>query len=163
MTSLQRVVSENNGLPEEEASVYIKLLYELCNRYNTGSDNFVLDYGWNYSQAANLAYAAGGSSLMDDLTGSRYTWNSSSYVEKTDVQLAHTTMKDIGDYGDIHCVQFKVCVAQPVWGWGSMSKTTYVQSNVSKGAANDWQRRYVASVFYYTYFVPDINYKAVTN
>ena len=169
MTSLQRTVSDNNGLPSETAETYAELLKSMAINFNTNGakDPFVVGMSWNYKGSGKFEKLG---NTPDSITSKRYYYDNSSknYVSKDNVNILHTDMADIGDYGDIHACQVRVAVAQPMWGWGNLDRATYTyssQSAMDNTGTSNWKKQRESvpiSIFYYTYYVPDIRYKSVT-
>ena len=161
MTSLQRTVSENNGLPSETAETYSKLLSNTADNFNKNGTNepFVLGISWNYGKSVETV----GTSTPLSINSKRYYYdNSSKNYKDKEVDILHTDMGDIGDYGDIHACQVKIAVAQPMWGWGNLEKATYSYGGEDSTSWNKARTKVPVTMFYYTYYVPDIRYKSVT-
>lgn len=180
MTSMQKVVMENNCMPEEDAKMYYQLLVNMASDFNGGSfanngtGEFVARIGWNFSENARDSRG----NLLDSsnsplqVTGDRATYNASTGRWSTrSVNLLHHKMGEVGAYGDIQTVQVRVMVYQPFWGFGTGGGTDYVSGGTAAGTAQggefggaNWQRRDKAAsvVLSYTYYVPCLKYKSVT-
>lgn len=166
-TSLKKVVMDNNYLPSETAKMYTGLLGQMICDYNgvayhTGmsgnaflnpvaSNNFIAGIKWNYgSDAVNTGLS---------LTAQRKYYSSGSWHTVTE-NIVNKRMDIPGDYGDVCIVQLRVEVYQPMWGWGSFSGNYTYSGQDSR----QWNRyaNFRTQTFSYTYYVPCLNYKTVT-
>ena len=176
MTSMQKVVMENNCLPYEDAVLYQKMLYNMAADFNgepftnTGSQSdmnnmFIKKLDWNNTHNAVI----GGSAL--NITGRRATYTSSGWVDR-DVQIVHRQMSEVGAYGDIHTLQVRALVYMPFWGFAGDAESPWISSPApgssvaaggERGAAS-WNRNANAKTILltYTYYVPCLQYKSVT-
>lgn len=175
-TSLKKVVMDNNYLPSEQANMYKVLLDQMVcdfnnvpystgmtNFYNsTPANNFIAGIHWNYKSNPIGA--------TPTITATRRRHNLGGWVNYS-TNIVNPQMKTPGDYGDISVVQLRVAVFQPMWGWtsGGMSSQVaggYDDGGISSaaGAANRWTRNanFRTTEFTYTYYVPCLNYKTVT-
>lgn len=164
MASMQKVVMENNCLPEDSAEMYKSLLAVIAGDFNgTSYTNAALDTG-NSSQNLGDFVAAIGWNFRTDaqdivtptITGQRSSFNNITKRFETPktVNILHTKMGEPGAYGDVTIVQVRVLVVQPFWGF---SGTQY--------SSEEWGRLSPAqnkTVLTYTYYVPCLKYKSVT-
>lgn len=184
MTSLQKVVMENNCLPIEDSELYKQLLVGLAEDFNggeafanDGTGEFIMNIGWN---VGTDAVDSNGVSLKTSsplsVTGTRDTYTNHSWTSRN-VELLHYQMDEVGAYGDVQTVQVRVRVRQPMWGFGRGSDTSLsynaggtndgVAEGGEYGAAN-WQNRTsrnpngASAILSYTYYVPCLKYKSVT-
>lgn len=187
-TSLKKVVMDNNYLPSETAKMYTGLLGQMICDYNgvsyhTGmsgndflntvaSNNFIAGFKWNYdSDAVNTGLS---------LTAQRKYYSSGSWHTVTE-NIVNKRMDTPGDYGDVCIVQLSVEVYQPMWGWTSGTSVTGNSDgswnnnhsadgqvtgdyNYNGTSGLNWTRNatFRTQTFSYTYYVPCLNYKTVT-
>lgn len=178
-TSLKKVVMDNNYLPSEQAKMYQALIAQMVCDYNgltyttgmSGSDfynssiddNFIAGFHWNYTtDATNLG--------LDSIVATRRQYVSSSWQNKN-IQILNKKMGVPGDYGDVCVVQLKVAVFQPMWGWTASGTAAGVTGKYNDGGltnangiANRWSRsaEFRTHEFVYTYYVPCLNYKTIS-
>lgn len=155
--SMKHSVSDNNGLTSEAADMYKTLLKQMGSAYNTSSYNFVVGFNLNSSSEAK------------DKNGNALSASSNLSITgkdnaNHDVDLVHWNAGDIGDYGDITCLQIQVGVVQPLWYWGGNKNGDY---NYNGEDATSWNRDVSGAgghtiTLDYTYFVPDLKYKSIT-
>lgn len=151
--SMKHSVSDNNGLTSEAADMYKTLLKQMGKSYNTSSYNFVVGFNLNSNHEAK------------DKNGSPLSASSTLQVkDASGTNLVHWNAGDIGDYGDITCLQIQVGVVQPLWYWGGNKNGDY---NYNGQSADEWNRDVSGAgghtiILDYTYFVPDLQYKSVT-
>lgn len=165
-TSLQKVVMENNYLPNETATMYQHLLGQLIvdfngGSYNIGADgslslndsdesnNFISGMHWNYKDGAT------GISGMSETTRV-YRYNDSTFTP-TDIPLVVDKMSSPADYGQVMIVQLRVGVYQPLWGW-NVANGEY-KYNGEDGTK--WVRNATgaSTEFVYNYYVPCLQYR----
>lgn len=169
MTSLQKVVMENNYLTSYDSQLYAQMFNSMIDDYNGAfaasgnqADKFIMHMFWNVGSPAK---AADGSNLSEsdgslDIKGSRSFYNGSAWVNRDDVNLVHYTMNEVGSYGDIQCVQLVVQVQQPLW--------RFANSVRGQRGAPEWNRAIengstpFTTEFFYTYYVPCLRYQSVT-
>lgn len=162
MVGVQRAVMDNNTLPADIESTYRKIFVNMAKDYNRG-ENFIDGLGWNYG-----GDMSGGMSDVLNMRGRRQVYTGSGWVEQ-DVEIVHKDMKKVGDYGDIMAVQFWVRVRQPLWGFGNSGGTDETRvidkntwSNTDHNAKN-WNRSIARMTeLVYTYYVPCLRYRSVT-
>lgn len=180
-TSMKKVVMENNYLPSEMADTYSEIIkHMICDfnnvNYRQGMTNaelitgvanggndvdghngnsvnsaaFISGFHWNYNTPATGVGLA--------INADRQRWNGANWETRTD-NIVRTKMNTPADYGDIMVVQLKVGVFQPIWGWTTANgKYDYDGSDVTK-----WVRSAASSELIYTYYVPCLNFRTVTN
>lgn len=155
--SMKHSVSDNNGLTTEASDMYSKMLKKLGSDYNTSSYKFVQGFYLNSSDVAKDAnWNALSNTAGLDIQGKT--------PDGTDVGLIHWSAGDIGEYGDVTCLQIKVGVVQPLWYWGTNTNGDY---NYTGENATQWNRDVTGAgghmiTLDYTYFVPDLRYNSVT-
>lgn len=178
-TSMKKVVMENNYLPSELATTYSEIIKHMICDYNnvayhqgmsnaelitgTGGNDvngrngnsvntaaFISGFRWNYKTNADGVGLA--------VNAQRQKWTGSSWTPQT-VNIVKTRMDTPADYGDIMVVQLKVGVFQPIWGWTQANgKYDYNSEDVTK-----WVRNAASTELIYTYYVPCLNFRTVTN
>lgn len=168
LTSMQKVVMENNCLPQEDAEMYQQILEHMAADFNGGTfvnnndgskGEFVAAIDWN------MTHDAMGIPL--DIRSTRSWYNGTNWTEKS-VDIVHKQMGDPGAYGDIQTVQLRIKVWQPFWGFGGRDAGFGAQASDSveggENGAPNWKRvvNYRSTVLTYTYFVPCLKYKSVT-
>ena len=142
MTSMQRVVQENNGLSPENYAVYEDMFIELADSYNQGkhgnnSDVFINGYWINFNNKAK------DTATMNDMTA----------ASGTILKMNNTA--NMANYGDVIVVQVGVSINQPNWNFTSAT------SNSSQYFQNDRTSAGIASPeheLWYTYYVPCLKY-----
>lgn len=165
-TSLQKVVMENNYLPNETATMYQHLFGQLIVDFNGGSysigadgslnlndsdinNNFISGMHWNYKNSAT------GISGMSETTRV-YRYNGSTFTP-TDIPLVIDKMSNPADYGQVMIVQLRVGVYQPLWGWNTANgKYEYNGEDGTKWVRNATG---ASTEFVYNYYVPCLQYK----
>ena len=168
-TSLKKVVMDNNYLPSEQAEMYKQLFEQVIRDFNSvssgyensdSSQNFISGFHWNYGNDAE--------NVNLSISSSRTYWTGSSW-QTVSTDIVNKKMSTPGEYGDICVVQLRVGVYQPMWGW-----TTLAADGTSSGVdgnydydgqdATRWTRAatFRSSELVYTYYVPCLNYKTVT-
>jgi hypothetical protein len=143
MVSMQRIVSENNGLTPDAYSMYKSMFIQLAKDMNAGEPgSFINGYWINYGDDAASQHLA-----LSSLTATR---------NGTSVDVLIQDMAELGQYGDVMVVQVGVSIDQPTWGF----------TGSSHSAAN-WNNDRTSSVLkprqhemWYTYYVPCLGYPA---
>ena len=143
MVSMQKVVMENNYLPEESYEMYESLFKQLRDDMNSNGNKFILGYNINYKHTPRTAKNWGdlADSTMTQMLGrsvSRENW---------DMDLP-------AKYGDIKIVQVQVGLCSPAWQV-SHNNANGKQVDVNKLPDN-------CTIFTYNYYVPCLNYQATT-
>ncbi len=176
MTSLQKVVTENNYLPSESAEVFKQILYAMATDFNSGrtftnannaqNEDFIEAIGWNVGQNATVV------SGMETLHANRSYWTGSGWSNRN-VQILHKDMGEVGAYGDVQTIQLYVKVVMPFWGFSSDADDASVNGIQQTGqavaaggerGAAAWNRNSRAKriTFTYTSYVPCLKYQSVT-
>ena len=184
MSSLTKVVQENNYLPEQDMNLY-KTLFEniaysmngdkskyLDNDEDTGANyQFVNGYTWNYD------YSCAGTDYTNKLEDVKATVTDVNGTTEPRNILVRTMDKS-ACYGDIMAVYVSVNVNTPFWTFDnttstfdSANNTQNVSSNgkVSDGdgsrSIDHWHRnlKYSTVTLDYLYYVPCMNYTSVTD
>ena len=149
MTSLQRVVMENNYLPDYAYDEYQGIFRMLQADYN----------------GADVTQTVEGSQLQDRfIAGFDINYNDD-LVVPTSVNLDNyfdsgilvKKMCNPADYGDIMAVQVAVQIYQPVWGFGVNGMRDLSQRNSSV----NFNRIYKTHWMSYTYYVPCLHYQRI--
>ena len=150
MTSMQKIVIENNYLPEQDFAMYESIFQQLSDDMNNG-DVFITGIGMNYNTNAQ------GSGVLEHLYSTDDT-------RGTVDDLLVKKMDKPAQYGDVMICQARVQIAQPVWGFGT-AKTGYADTAYHDYDGEDstkWNRvGYRTVTLYYTYYVPCLNYTSV--
>lgn len=171
MSSLTKVVQENNYLPENEANVYRTLFKNLANTMNvhnkilrdehgkkvgeTENENdgdFINGFQWNYAKDSKgtINYANKVDDIMADVTDVRGTTNNRNILVRS--------MDKSACYGDIMLVYVSVNVNTPFWTFqlgkdeGRYNLTTWSKNVAYSNVTMD-----------YVYYVPCMNYTSVTD
>lgn len=142
MTSMQRVVQENNGLSPENYAIYEDMFVDLADSFNQGhtgnnSDTFINGYWINFNSKAR------NTTTMQDMPAS------------SGVVLTMNNTANRANYGDIIAVQVGVSINQPSWDFTSST------SNSSEYFQNDRTSASIDSPkteLWYTYYVPCLKY-----
>lgn len=189
MSSLTKVVQENNYLPEQDMNLYQTLFEDVSyamngdkskyknNDEDTGSNyRFVNGYTWNYSTTSSgTAYT----NALPDVNATVTT------VDGTQVNrnILVRTMDKAACYGDIMAVYVSVNVNTPFWSFDNTTTTAngdedakggkYINvernGKVSDGdgsrSLDHWHRnlKYSTVTLDYLYYVPCMNYTSVTD
>ena len=163
-TSLQRVVMENNYLPDGSYTEYVRMLQLLAQSYNgttprnnvNGSvqnNRFIEGFFMNYGD--DIITPGGVSTLRNYFgRGADNKW------------LLNTDMKTVGNYGSVTAVQIGVKIYQPLWGFSGRDYNSSKVSNVSGGelgAPNFNRLDYRTTDMLYTYYVPCLHYQTLEN
>lgn len=184
MSSLTKVVQENNYLPEQDMNLYKTLFTNIADSMNgdkskytnndedTGANyQFVNGYTWNYdSSCAGTDYT----NKLPDVDAT--VTNVNGTPESRNILVR--TMDKSACYGDIMAVYVAVNVNTPFWTFDnntstfdSANNTQNVSSNgnVSDGddsrSIDHWHRnlKYSTVTLDYLYYVPCMNYTSVTD
>ncbi len=154
MTSMQKVVMDNNYLPEGEYIMYRKMFEQLAHDMNRG-DTFITGMGTNFNRPADGPTMDYFRTHQDLATGS--------YSDR----LRFQTNKP-AEYGDVMVVQTKVQIAQPIWGFSSadmVDPNTEYTAAVPNYAGQDstyWHRLgYRRTTIYYNYYVPCLKFQKI--
>ena len=184
MSSMTKVVQENNYLPEQDMNLYKTLFQNIAysmngdkskytNNDETTGENyrFVNGYTWNYD------YSCAGTDYTNKLPDVDATvTNVNGTPESRNILVR--TMDKSACYGDIMAVYVAVNVNTPFWTFDnttstfdSAHNTQNVSSNGTVSDGNDsrsidhWHRnlRYSTVTLDYLYYVPCMNYTSVTD
>lgn len=184
MSSLTKVVQENNYLPEQDMNLY-KTLFEniaysmngdkskyLDNDEDTGANyQFVNGYTWNYD------YSCAGTDYTNKLEDVKATVTDVDGTSKPRNILVRTMDKS-ACYGDIMAVYVSVNVNTPFWTFDNTTSTFDSANNTQNVAMNGkvsdgddsrsidhWHRnlKYSTVTLDYLYYVPCMNYTSVTD
>ena len=162
MTSMQKVVMENNYLPEHNMSEYKRLFINMQNQYNQG-DAFILGYNLNYNAGAD--YTSNPNARYTDNCG--VDWNSlglpTAIVDSSGNNCLVKNMAKPAPYGDVMAVMVQVHIAHPSWGWSngnadrSGASWTNDAASIQTGDLDGRNGIYLT----YTYYVPCLHYTTV--
>lgn len=184
MSSLTKVVQENNYLPEQDMNLYKTLFENLSysmngdkskytNNDETTGENyrFINGYTWNYdSSCAGTDYT----NKLEDVDATVTDVNG--IPESRNILVR--TMDKSACYGDIMAVYVAVNVNTPFWTFDTTTSTFDAANNTqnvsSNGKVSDgdgsrsidhWHRnlRYSTVTLDYLYYVPCMNYTSVTD
>lgn len=165
--SLQKVVSENNYLPEAQYKMFNAIYNNMAKTFNSGrntggsdGDDFIVYKDGN--NAVKLNY------------GQRNALSSSDIGQKFNVDTSFIRDYLVGDieqpadYGDVMIVNAEIAVNQPLWGFtrsGKMDANSW--RKVTKDTKDTLKDSFKTSgdgtvTFTYTYFVPCLKYQSVT-
>ena len=156
MASMQKVVMDNNYLPNGEYVLYNKMFQHLAYDMNSG-DLFIAGIGTNYGKDANGASMDYFKSHQEIATGSF----SDRLIYRMDKPAK---------YGDVMVVQAKVQITQPVWGFLRGSETPLDASTEFTATYPDyngqdstyWNRiGYKRTTLYYNYYVPCLKFQSI--
>ena len=184
MSSLTKVVQENNYLPEQDMNLY-KTLFEnlsysmngdksqyLDNDEDTGENyRFINGYTWNYdSSCAGTDYTNALQDVDATVTNVNGTPESRNILVRT--------MDKSACYGDIMAVYVAVNVNTPFWTFDTTTTTFDAANNTQNVSMNGkvsdgndsrsidhWHRnlRYSTVTLDYLYYVPCMYYASVTD
>lgn len=152
MTSMQKVVMENNYLPDGSYKLYENIFSRLASDMNQGGETFIRGFNINYSHDATLP--SGADTLNADII---YANGSSA----SNVNILKKRMDTPAQYGEVMAVQVIVGVYSPIWGWGSNNTGEYKYTGQN---AQQWNRNATGGTveFTYTYYVPCLKYQSIS-
>jgi len=157
--SIQKVVSENNYLPEGEYQMFTSIFNNIGNSMNGGSgtgnenDDFII---WNSdASAVGINYGTGVSNgtlpSIQDADGN---------------ELVVDDIQKPADYGDVRPIELSIRVKQPGWGFvGGLSADNWTNDRDAvkdKYKDTDGDGDALSTKFTYTYLVPCLKYQSVT-
>lgn len=163
--SLQKVITENNYLPEGEYKMFMEIFDNIGKTMNGGrvsdslgsvDQNFIVyqnTNGGTHAVKINYKDAPKNASSVPSIYAQAYNRNTGNHQQKN---LVHSTLEDPADYGDIMYIEVDVDILQPTWG--------FVHNNGALSGAS-WDRidDYATTTFTYNYLVPCLKYQSVTN
>jgi len=147
MISMQRVVMENNYLPDGEYKLYETLFTQLAENMNT-SDTFINGFIINYTHGAV--------NTITSLTAEKYN---TELGTTQNTNILRSRMDTPADYGDVMIVQAIVEINQPTWGFTNGDSRSSVDFNNDRTSSLLEPNK---TRFSYTYFVPCLKYQSVT-
>lgn len=172
--SLQKVVTENNYLPEGQYNMYREIYNDMGESFNkvpdgqSGADAVTLNEFIVLNadgDAVTLNYDQPAESVKE-IKGTKI--NAETGRPDPEVNLVKAQLNRPADYGDIMCIQASVRVTQPIWGF--VSGARYSADKWQKGNRHNVSEfdNYEAgydgtTTFTYTYYVPCLKYQSVTN
>lgn len=162
MTSLQKVVMENNYIPQSTYDEYARLFGAMQTQYNNGGD-FILGFRSNYRNGAD--YSANPSQRYTDDGG--VDWGSlglpTSLTDRNGKECLVKNTSVPASYGDIMAVMVQVQIVQSSWGWSngnadrSGASWTNDPTQIQTGDLDGRTGMYMT----YTYYVPCLHYTTV--
>lgn len=180
MTSLQKVVMENNCLPDGSRDLYEGLIDQMSaglnstSTYSNSLDNsFVCAWDWNATSAGSTSVSQHKAKTSTDgrnwtdmtntIYANRQVWNEvSKSFSNEDVNILHLCMSEPGNYGDIQVVQLRFLIKQPTWGWVNNDSNSKRSSVNFQNDRTDSRVGRTLTMMAYTYFVPCLKYQSVT-
>lgn len=152
--SLQKVVSENNYLPEGEYNMFMSIFDQISEQMNGGSSGDT-----NYHEFIRLVDINYSHSVVDmtvpSITGKKYNISTGHY--DSGVELVRDRLDTPADYGDIRIIQVRVEVVMPMWDMVNGIRATSWQNDRTDASITA-----PTTVFTYSYIVPCLKYQAVT-
>lgn len=147
MTSMQKVVMENNYLPQGDYDMYKTIFEQLMADMNgdgTMQDRFIVGIGINYKTDPKGTVLT--QLIAQDSTGHNRN-------------ILKTRMEKPAEYGEVMICQTRVGIQQPIWGFDNSEAQGYHYSGED---STKWGRiGYRYTTFYYTYYVPCLKYQSV--
>lgn len=162
--SLQKVVSENNYLPEGQYNMFMTLFDDMSDSFNSGyktNEDGTITRVDESSLSGTDANVNRFIVRQDD--GHAVRLNYGQTPEGGTPTISGVTVgSDLSkplDYGDVAYIQAKVEVKQPVWDFigTSYSAANFQNSNTNASIAEK------TTEFTYTYLVPCLKYQSVTD
>lgn len=172
--SLQKVVSENNYLPEAQYKMFNAIYNNMARAFNGGSGKGDDYSDYDHSGDDFVVYKDGNNAVKLNY-GQNNALSSSDIANKFNISDA-TFIRDYlegnmalpADYGDVMIVNAEIAVNQPLWGfvrsgkmdadsWQKVSKRDKDRLRDSNKISGDG-----TVTFTYTYFVPCLKYQSVT-
>lgn len=164
--SLQKVVTENNYLPEGEYNMFMSMFDNIGKTMNGGAisdsisdidQNFIVfqqSNGDTHAVTLNWEDDPNDMSNVPTVMSKAYDKSTGSVVNKN---LVHYNLNDPGDYGDVMYIEASVRILQPTWG--------FVDSSMGALSSASWNKieDYATTTFTYNYLVPCLKYQSVTN
>lgn len=152
MNSMQKVVMENNYLPEGDFNMYSALLKNIMTDMNGNvPHNFVQAMDLNYGHNAFTGNSVGSGQVKIGGSSTLNVLRKDQAGNNVYVNVLIQDMSQPAEYGDIMVVQSSVCVNQTMWGFSG-----------SQRSGADWgQTGRNQTVFHYTYFVPCLKYNSL--
>lgn len=162
--SLQKVVSENNYLPEGQYNMFTTLFDDMADSFNSG---YVTNDDGTITRVDESSLSGTDRNInrfivrQDDGHAVRLNYGQTpegGTPSITGVTVGSDLSKPL-DYGDVAYIQVKVEVKQPVWDFigTSYSAANFQNSNTDSSIAEK------TTEFTYTYLVPCLKYQSVTN
>lgn len=158
MTSMQKVIMENNYLPEGDYEMYVTILQQLAADMNgtDAADRFINGFYTNYENSPRGAVLGSLNASRADERGVRTT------------NILRDTMSVPANYGDVMIAQIGVNINQPLWNWsnGTVGNYNYDGQDAAwVGGTNEGFTRvgYATTTFYYTYYVPCLKYQSISD
>ena len=159
MTSMQKVVMENNYMPEGDYAMYKEMLLQLQRDMNgdgSSSDRFIIGFSMNYGHDA----ASRNGNVLSSLNAKKFTLKGGA----KEVDILKKDMETPAEYGDVMIVQCEVGILQPFWNWGdNKGDYEYDSRSEEERTAPNWTRidDYRSTRFTYTYYVPCLKYQSI--
>ena len=165
MSSLTKVVQENNYLPQKEAETYWTLFNNIAknmngdkSKYNaddekTGSDfQFINGFRWNYTPVTTPT------TVPENDNGYTYKTKNLPDIDTSAGNILVRRMEKPACYGDIMAVYVGVNINTPFW-------TFQPSKDNGRNNAATWSRdlKYSTVTLDYLYYVPCMNYVSVSD
>lgn len=172
--SLQKVVSENNYLPEGQYNMFMMLFDDMADSFNSGyvtnDDGTVTKVD---ESSLDTTQQKINKFIVRQEDGHAVRLNYGQAPEGgtptiTDVTVGSDLSKPL-DYGDVAYIQAKVEVKQPVWGFLNAGGGYNYSGHHGTGADQLQNSNTSTAIdektteFTYTYLVPCLKYQSVTN
>lgn len=158
MTSMQKVVMENNYLPESAYNTYEALFTQIADSYNNNGDTargvFINGFRINYKHESER-----------NITLNATRNGVSSNIVRKQMDEAHK-----GSYGDVMIVDVEVSVNAPVWDFTTSNNLGQTTVDGGERGAAAWQNDGSSAelepyevTLNYTYYVPCMKYQTLTD
>ena len=163
--SLQKVITENNYLPEGEYNMFMEIFDNIGKTMNGGKvtdslnsveQNFIIykkSNGKDHAVSINWKDSPEHMASVPQVYARVYNKSTGNYQQKN---VVHSKLYDPADYGDVMYIEVNVDILQPTWG--------FVHDRGALSSAS-WDRvaDYATTTFTYNYLVPCLKYQSVTN
>lgn len=159
--ALQKVVSENNYLPEDEYVMFESIFNQIKDQMNGRRQDGTINDG-SFIRSIDINYNHGVVEVnpIPSVIGKKYnqsTGNYQSNVELVRDRQSSATLATPADYGDVRLIEVTVEVVQPMWDMVGGIRATSWQNDRTDASITA-----PTTTFTYSYLVPCLNYQAVT-
>lgn len=162
--SMQKVVSENNYMPEGQYNMFMRLFDDMADSFNSGyitrEDGSITQVDESSLSASDARYNRFIIRQPDNhAVRLNYGQNPVSTLPTISGVTVGGDISQPLDYGDVAYIEAKVEVKQPVWDFigDSYSAANFQNSNSELTIAER------STEFTYTFLVPCLKYQSVTN
>ena len=146
MTGMQRVVMENNYLPDESLNQYAEIFTSMADDFNGGKAVKITgSQSTNYE--SNIFVSKISLNYEDDAIG-----------DFSHITNCNCKLNTPGEYGDVIVVQAQVAIKQPMWGFNNQRNTT---AGGELSMSNFNREGYGENILTYTYLVPCLHYQRI--